>query len=280
MLATLSGLNRLKATTLAICMVNATCYRSVDNPAVGSTMEAAGEILSRDTSLELPEDIRLVIWDLDGTFWHGTLSEGGIKLIEKHGLLVRRLNACGVMNSICSKNDIRPVQEVLAEHDLWDQFIFPDISWNPKGPRLRRLIERTQLRPASTLFIDDNPTNRAEALSYNPGLNVANEHFIDQLHHHSRLLGKLDPGLTRLRRYKLLEHRSTALGKAGAPPTDFLEKSRVEVTFCYDVRPHLTRVVELINRTNQLNFTKLRLPESQEAAEACLEPYLDHYVYH
>jgi predicted enzyme involved in methoxymalonyl-ACP biosynthesis len=26
-----------------------------------------------------PEPIRLVVWDLDDTFWHGTLAEGGIR---------------------------------------------------------------------------------------------------------------------------------------------------------------------------------------------------------
>jgi predicted enzyme involved in methoxymalonyl-ACP biosynthesis len=36
------------------------------------------------------------------------------------------------------------------------------------------------------------------------------------------------------------------------------------VHFEYDIRPHLDRVVELVNRTNQLNFTKKRLPEDME----------------
>ena len=30
----------------------------------------------------MPEEIRLVIWDLDETFWKGTLAEGGISEVE------------------------------------------------------------------------------------------------------------------------------------------------------------------------------------------------------
>ncbi|MEJ0047809.1 MAG: hypothetical protein WDN04_18095 [Rhodospirillales bacterium] len=38
----------------------------------------------------------------------------------------------------------------------------------------------------------------------------------------------------------------------------------------FDLARHLDRAIELINRTNQLNFTKQRLPEDPEAARAAL----------
>jgi hypothetical protein len=45
-----------------------------------------------------------------------------------------------------------------------------------------------------------------------------------------------------------------------------------------DVARHIDRAVELINRTNQLNFTKLRLPEDPEAARAELLELLQSHV--
>ena len=30
------------------------------------------------------EKVRLVIWDLDETFWRGTLTEGGIEYVQAH----------------------------------------------------------------------------------------------------------------------------------------------------------------------------------------------------
>lgn len=47
--------------------------------------------------------LKLVIWDLDDTFWNGTLSEGGIEAIDANIQLIKTLTDCGVINAICSK---------------------------------------------------------------------------------------------------------------------------------------------------------------------------------
>ena len=49
--------------------------------------------------------IKLIIWDLDETFWDGTLSDGTMSIIEKNIALIQQTTDCGVINSICSKND-------------------------------------------------------------------------------------------------------------------------------------------------------------------------------
>ena len=51
------------------------------------------------------ETIKLVVWDLDETFWTGTLSEGGARIPEDNVQLVKDLTDCGIINSICSKNE-------------------------------------------------------------------------------------------------------------------------------------------------------------------------------
>ena len=40
-------------------------------------------------------EIKLIIWDLDDTFWLGTLSEGGIQLPDAHKQLIRDLTDAG-----------------------------------------------------------------------------------------------------------------------------------------------------------------------------------------
>lgn len=52
---------------------------------------------------EVNNPIKLVIWDLDETFWEGTLSEEGISIIEDNLKLVKELSKRGIVNSICSK---------------------------------------------------------------------------------------------------------------------------------------------------------------------------------
>ena len=53
---------------------------------------------------------KLIIWDLDDTFWDGTLSEGGVSFNNENLKLVEELTTKGIMNSICSKNDLLNVK--------------------------------------------------------------------------------------------------------------------------------------------------------------------------
>ena len=49
--------------------------------------------------------VKLVIWDMDETFWQGTISEGPIVFVEENIRAVKKLTDCGIVNAICSKND-------------------------------------------------------------------------------------------------------------------------------------------------------------------------------
>jgi predicted enzyme involved in methoxymalonyl-ACP biosynthesis len=57
----------------------------------------------------------------------------------------------------------------------------------------------------------------------------------------------------------------------------FFRDSGIQVSIDYDVEANIDRGVELINRTNQLNFTKVRLAEDPEAARDELRPLLQNY---
>ena len=79
------------------------------------------------------EPVRLVIWDLDETFWTGTLTEGGITYRRDFHDIVIALARRGIVSSICSKNDLGPVRDVLVREGIWEYFVFPSVNWEPKG---------------------------------------------------------------------------------------------------------------------------------------------------
>ena len=221
------------------------------------------------------EPIRLVIWDLDETYWKGTLSEGGVsEYVQAHHDAVVTLAERGIMSSICSKNVAATVRGILEARGIWDYFIFPSIDWSPKGGRLQSIIESVRLRPESVLFLDDNHGNRAEALAAVPGLVVGDETLAATLLDDPRCAGKDDKELSRLRQYQLLELRAREKVASRGDNTAFLRDSRIVVDIEYDVPAHIDRAVELINRTNQLNFTKRRLPSDPEAAREALREQL------
>lgn len=216
----------------------------------------------------MTEAVRLVIWDLDETFWKGTLSEGPIAHLPETRTIVTELARRGIVSSICSRNDFEPVRATLQAQGLWDYFIFPSINWDPKGPRIDALIEAVQLRAETVLFIDDNPSNLEEVRHFNPQVQVAGVDLIPRLLDDPLFVGKSDPELSRLQQYKALERRKAdEVGSAGGVET-FLRQSGIRVRILYDFENHLDRIVELINRTNQLNFTKRRLAEDPQQARA------------
>ncbi|MDT8870865.1 hypothetical protein RAA17_06155 [Komagataeibacter rhaeticus] len=219
------------------------------------------------------EKVRLVVWDLDKTFWRGTLTEGGIDYLPEHHNIVIELARRGIVSSICSRNDHQTIENLLKEKGLWDYFVFPSIDWTAKGPRLQALVQASQLRAPTVLFIDDNPMNLAEAQAFVEGIQVADPSVIKGMLDNPLLQGKDDHDLSRLKHYQILERRAGEMSHA-ADPADFLRGSDIQVAIDYDIEPHIDRAIELINRTNQLNFTKVRLSENMEDARRELRSLL------
>ena len=149
--------------------------------------------------------IKLIIWDLDDTFWSGTLSEGGIIPIEKNIQLIKDLTDYGIVNSICSKNDYEPTEKKLKELDINDYFVFKSIDWTSKGQRITKIINDMGLRPINCLFIDDNIVNLNEAKFYNPDLMISLPHIIDNIISDLKILLPNDKSHNRLNQYKVLE---------------------------------------------------------------------------
>lgn len=202
--------------------------------------------------------LKLIIWDLDETFWNGTLSEGPVHIPPAHANLIPKLCRKGIMNSICSKNDYTTVQNAFAaEKDLWGFFVFPSIDWTPKGQRIKQLIQNMQLRAENVLFIDDNLSNLEEAVFYCPTLKTALPNVIEELERELPEVQKDDSALSRLQQYKILEVKHQAQKEASSN-TEFLEQSDIRIVLHKDCLPEQERILEMLHRTNQLNYTKIR----------------------
>ena len=124
--------------------------------------------------------IKLIIWDLDETFWNGTISEQKVAPVKQACDLVLLSSKKGIVNSICSKNDEKPCIDKLKEWDLDKYFVFNSINWEPKGQRIKDTVESMNLRPCNVLFIDDNKLNDTIIKVLNL-LKTRNEKWIDNL---------------------------------------------------------------------------------------------------
>lgn len=211
------------------------------------------------------KDIKLVIWDLDMTFWSGALTEDGIEGIPENIALVKALSEKGIINSICSKNDFEQAKAELEKLQIWDCFVFPSINWEAKGARIKSMIEEMALRPVNVLFIDDNHLNRKEAEFFCPEIKTCSEKETPEIIAQAQLLESSDKELTRLKRYKILEEKRLAKNTFDSNG-EFLYASDIRVDILRNCEDFADRIHELIMRTNRLNFTKIRLtPEELHA---------------
>ena len=208
--------------------------------------------------------IKLIIWDLDETFWSGTLSEGDVALPEKHRDLLRLTTETGIVNSICSKNDDAITRAKLTELGVMDYFVFPSINWKPKGSRIKHLIEEMQLRAPNVLFLDDNHLNIAEAEFFSPEIMTAGPEIIGDLIRCAQAQYDSGKRKNRIPQYRILEQKQTERENSGSNE-EFLSSSQIHVEINEDCADQAERICELNKRANQLNFTKNRveLPEIQ-----------------
>ena len=152
--------------------------------------------------------IKLIIWDLDETFWRGTISEQKVAPVKQACDLVLLSSKKGIVNSICSKNDEKPCIDKLKEWDLDKYFVFNSINWEPKGQRIKDTVESMNLRPCNVLFIDDNKLNLEEAKFFCPDIMTMLPDKIDELYAAVSMLDKNDEKLSHLESYKVLEKKN------------------------------------------------------------------------
>lgn len=205
---------------------------------------------------------KLVIWDLDETFWKGTLSEGDVEMIPQNIELVKELTDRGIMNSIVSKNDYDKVMDVLKRWNISDYFVFPKIQWQPKGEIVKSLLEEMKLRAENVLFVDDNNSNRAEVEYYNKGITSIHPKDLFGILDDPAFKGKDDHLHSRLNQYHIMEERSLAETKYSSNE-EFLRSSHIKIQICADCLSEEARIFEMIQRTNQLNYTKNRCNEEE-----------------
>lgn len=206
--------------------------------------------------------IKLIILDLDDTFWNGTLSEENIEEIPANIKFVKDLVDKGIMVSVCSKNDYNQAKEMLECLDVWDYLVFPSINWKPKGQRIKNLICNMQLREENVLFIDDNSSNLNEAIYYCPKVHTMLPIEIKCLAEELLLIEKNDSDHARLKQYKTLEKKQIKR-QTYSSNYEFLVESDIKCEILNDFTDCIDRIYDLIHRTNQLNYTKKRITKDE-----------------
>jgi FkbH-like protein len=225
------------------------------------------------------DQVKAVIFDLDNTLWRGQIAEhyGPGKPGNYHrggwpmGVweVIHHLRARGILVAVCSKNDLRAVE------DNWDlvvdplyvklsDFVSGKINWRNKSENILEICREFGLTPKSVVLVDDNPVERAAVQAAIPDLRVigANPYLTRRI-----LLWAPETQVAHLstesaRREDMVRSQIVREGtRASLTREQFLASLACTVTFVPIQDSHqkeFARVLELVNKTNQFNTTGKR----------------------
>lgn len=193
--------------------------------------------------------MRCVIWDLDETLWEGTIASGnGVILKPETKEVLKQLDKLGIVQLICTHNIQARAENALHEHEIAKYFkgVFASVNLE-KNEMIKQMLEKEKISPEECVFIDDSPINRA--LVYE-SLGVHVDYFQDLY----EIMKYFDTN--RLILMNQQRNRTIAEKRWTGDFKDFLKKIENKITIKEAEFSEIPRIIELANRTNEMNTTK------------------------
>ena len=212
--------------------------------------------------------IKMVIWDLDDTLWHGSVyykDKEVVKLKDGSKEVLKELNKRGIKNVVCSKNYFEDGESKLKEFDILKYFDDLKINWNLKSENIKEILKKYGLRKEEVLFVDDDAFQREEVKSI--GVNAV--FFEDPLDILNLDGIKEQVEKKRIELLKEQIEREKAEKNFKGDYKDFLRNCEMEMVIREIEKEDWERVVQLLNRTNELNamVNRYKLEELKESYE-------------
>jgi len=247
----------------------------------GPLTQGLTEVRERAGTKAAPKKVKCVVWDLDNTLWDGTLVEsGGTPPRLRDGVLeiVRALDERGILQSVASKNNHDDAWPLLEAFGLAEYLLFPRIGWGPKSASMRAIAEDLNIGLDTLVLVDDQPFERGEVTANaNPAL-VLPDTVLPSLLSDPRFAGSSSAEARQRRAFYQTEmRRKEVLAGFDGDYINFLRDSRFTLDLHPPSREELDRLHELIQRTNQMNFSGTRYTR-QELETVLGKPGFDAYA--
>jgi FkbH-like protein len=210
-----------------------------------------------------PRLIKCVVWDLDNTLWEGIAAEGAegeVPPPDEHLLdIIDIWERRGVVSSVASRNDPAVKERLLAHPLLQGRFVVPQISWEPKSRSILRIAQELNIGLDAVAFVDDSPFERAEVAYMLPEVLVLAPDEVEEALGRSAFPGSVtaESG-RRAEMYREEEQRKEAETAFAGSRGDFLKWCEMRLTIAPAGEGDLARIVEMTERTHQLNSTGRR----------------------
>ncbi len=264
-----------------------TRYRQ--HPAMEGLPEVAEAYMSQVRSV-LGLSRKVLVTDLDNTLWRGVIGEDGLDGIgigpanpeeESHLHLqhyMLDLKRRGVLLAVCSKNNLDDAQLPFLRHPHMalrlEDFAAFRANWEDKAANLRAMGRDLSLGLDSFVLLDDDPIERDWVRSQLPEVAIVETgsspfHYLRNLHRgrHFEAVSLSGEDLARADQYRV-ESQRASLRASSSSHSDFLCELQLEAAVEEVSKKNVTRVTQLVNKTNQFNLTARRYTEAEICAIA------------
>jgi FkbH-like protein len=228
---------------------------------------------------------KLLVLDLDHTLWDGVVGDDGWRHLVLGGhhadgealvdfqAAIKSLTRRGVILAIASKNEEAVALEAIRSHPgmvlKLDDFAAWRINWQDKAQNVVDIAQELNIGLDATVFIDDNPAERARVRDAVPAVLVPEWPVDKKLYPQAlRALDCFDlPRISqedqqRQRMYATERTRNEAKAQLGSVD-DWLQGLGLVVKADRLGAHNLARCTQLLNKTNQMNLSTRRLSEDE-----------------
>ena len=247
----------------------------------------------------LGKNKKSVICDLDNTLWGGVIGDDGVEGItigneQPAGMsytefqsYLKKLTGLGIMLNVCSKNE-----EAIAKKGFTDRkeaplnvddFICFKANWEPKHQNIANIAKEINIGEDSFVFIDDNPVERdivRNSLAVTVPEVSCPEDYIKAIDRAGffEITAFTKDDAKRNEMYKQNAQRAQAQASFG-DYKDYLLSLDMSSEIGAFSAAHSERITQLINKTNQFNFTTRRYTQGEvDAIVADKENYISAYA--
>lgn len=232
----------------------------------------------------LGKNKKSVVLDLDNTLWGGIIGDDGADGImigneapagmayTEFQAYLKKLSSLGIMLNVCSKNELSTAQKGFTERKesplSLEDFICFKANWEPKHINIANIATEINIGEDSLVFIDDNPAEREIVTQSLPTVSVPDvkcpEDYIKAIDRAGffeiTTLTKDDANRNEMYKQNVL--RAAAESSFGNY-TDYLLSLTMSGEIGGFSASHSERITQLINKTNQFNFTTRRYSQGE-----------------
>lgn len=265
-------------------------WHSAKQYPASASLPALAESALAQMRAALGMSAKVLVLDLDNTLWGGVVGEdgvGGIKIgppsaegeaYQELQDYAKELQQRGVLLAVCSKNNEADALLPFEQHEAMrlrrNDFVAFVANWTDKATNLAAMAEDLSLGLDSFVFLDDNPLERALMRRHCPAVIVPEGGPTPWQMLSALRRGQYFESLT-LTREDLERHQSyranverRKVEKNSASLEEFLAGLEMVAENGAVDAATLSRVTQLINKTNQFNLTTRRYTEEQVRAMA------------